>query len=204
MGYRIAAVAALAAATAVLTACTVQLEPSHDEPARAENAPEFTGPQSSEYADAWRAAASDFVRDVIRDETITDEEWAEVTTRIDSCLARYGIEFLGFEPEGGYGVDAVGMDGDIVQERLAECEKESGEHPIGYLRTQGRINPEGRDLDELIWECLVRERVVPDGYTFDEFTADYREMDIPFLDPDAGRQAFQTCNSDPLDLIDAR
>ncbi|TXK18986.1 hypothetical protein [Homoserinibacter sp. GY 40078] len=165
--------------------------------------PEFAGPHAAEFIEAWQETDSDFVRAVLADEVISDQEWAEVTTRIDACFARNGVEFLGFEPEGGYGVGPSGHDGDEMQEIFAGCELESGEVPISRIRNSVLTNPEGLDFDELIVECLVDREVVPPGYTVDDFRRDEPSPEsVPYLDPVGGREAYRECYNDPLDLLE--
>lgn len=201
----VAAVAALMVTAATLIACSPSAPPPSVSSDAAldptEKTPAFTGPYAAEFAEAWRETDLDFVRDVIRDERITDQEWVEMSTRRESCFARYGMTFLGFEPEGGYAVNPGPVDGDRAQDLLAECEEESGERWLNYLQNSARINPDNVDLSELIAACLVRAGAVPPGYTADHYRRDSADGEIPLTDPVGGRQAHNECSSDPLDLV---
>jgi hypothetical protein len=199
-------VVALAAVVMALVGCTQPAAGPSTSPDgsfdASEAPPAFSGPHASLYIEAWGDADSSFVRDVLRDETISDQEWAEVVSRLSACFSRNGVEFLGFESSGEYGVDAGSVAADRVQELFPMCERESGESPLGYLRNHILINPDGRDLDELILECMTREGAVAPDYTIDSFRRDYEHLTFPYIDMVDGEKTFWACNSDPLDLID--
>lgn len=204
-----AAAIALGVAAACLVGCTVVGNPpvapmrSDDVFDPSEPPPAFAGPYAAEFSEAWRGADLAFVRDVLYDESISDEEWAEVGTRMESCFAQYGMTFLGFEADGSYGVDPGEVDSDRTQELLAACEAQSGERWLSYLRDALRTNPENRDFFELVAACLVAAGAVAQGYEGEDYRVDIATGDVPLIDPVGGRETASRCNADPLDLIDA-
>jgi hypothetical protein len=203
MAARTAVVAIIVAATASLVACSSPPSASlSDAPFdAAESPPDFAGPYAAEYLEAWRDTDLAFVRDVLRDEAISDQEWTEVGLRMESCFAQHGIVFLGFEPDGGYAVDPGAIDGDRTQELLVVCEEDSGERWLSYLRHQLRINPANTELSELVAACLVRASAVMPGYSAEDYRRDSAAGEVPLLDPVAGHQALSRCTNDPLDLL---
>ena len=189
--------------TVVLGAAATTLVGCGAEPHTAPAAPAFTGPYASDFTQAWDESDSDFVREVLRDERISDQEWAEVGTRITDCFSRNGVTFLGFEDDGSYSIDPGSVDASRANELLAECEGDSGEDWIGYLRNQSLRNPENLDLDQLTADCLVDRRAVAPDYTVEDYRRDVESQGFPYLDPVAGPEIFAGCNRDPLGLLDA-
>ena len=197
-GTTIGAALYVVAVVASLAACAPVGADRADPPSDArEAAPEFSGPYAGAFRQAWSETSSPFVRSVIEDERITDQEWAEVGTRLSSCLEAAHIVFLGFEASGGYGVDPGSLGIDEASESLAKCEHESGESPIGSLRLNSIINPDNVDFDELIAACLVDKGVAERGYTAE----DYRDQAAMLFDSNDNRLAKTQCVSDPLGLI---
>lgn len=176
--------------------------PSDDRSRSAPPAPSFTGPHAEHYLDAWNDTNLDFVRDVIRDERVSDQEWAEVVERMDRCFAGLGIDFLGFEPDGGYAVHPGDMDPDLANDNLAVCELESGEAWIGLLRSEAAINPEGLDFDQLVLDCMIDRGAVDSSYALEEYRRDYVSTSFPYIDPISGEQIWSDCHRDPLSLLE--
>lgn len=162
-------------------------------------APEFSGPYATEYQQAWIESDSEFVRLVIEDEQISELEWSEVADRMGSCFGENGMNFLGFDADGGYEVDLLGAEPDTADSIATTCETESGETWIGFLRGQAISNPGNTDVQPLIYECLVAEGALPAGYSFDDYLRDLPTQDFPYVDPDSGPADFSECSTDPLE-----
>lgn len=161
-------------------------------------APDFSGPFAGEFLTEWNDAAnSDFVRSVLEDGAITDQEWAEVGMRLEDCLAAKGIDFKGFDSSGGYSVTSD-LSGQMENTYMGQCELESGEHPLAYLRTQMSTNPDNIPVGQAMAECLVRLHVVAPGYTSEDYLRDAPSMTFPYLDPKTGQAGFWKCNADPI------
>jgi hypothetical protein len=62
-------------------------------------------------------------------------------------------------------------------------------------------NPENRDVNEIMAECLVREKAVASGYSASDYQEDVPQMSFPYLDPQTGPAIFAACNNDPLSLL---
>lgn len=159
--------------------------------------PAFTGPNAGDFESAWRATDSEFVRGIIADEQISDQEWAEVTDRLRSCIADQGMDFTGFNRDRSYGVDLGDTEPEKADALLLECEKESGEHWAGYLRWVVAENPQGQPIEELMTDCLIRAGVVESSYTPQDYLRDVPTLDFPYVDAEAGPEAFWLCNDDP-------
>lgn len=161
-------------------------------------APEFAGPYAAEFLEAWNDQSNpDFVRSVIEDGTITDQEWAEVGERLGSCLEGYGIHFKGFQAD-GYSVDPGDVSGKDANDRiLPACEEQSGERPIGRLRHQILTNPQNIPVGQIMAECLIRLHVVAPGYTSGDYMRDAPTLSFPYLDRKTGEAGFWKCNADP-------
>lgn len=190
------------AAVLLLAGCAAAPSAPITEPVgSAPPSPGFEGVFAAEYLQVWNEADSDFVRSVIEDSQISEQEWSETEKRLSTCLSEAGIEFLGFDEEGGYSVNPGSIDGERANDILGECEKSSGEYLVGYLRTLAIINPENRDIDVAMTECLIRENLVDSSYTVEQYRNDSVNQTFPFIDPVNGPNDFSTCASDPLGVL---
>lgn len=181
-------VVSLAVALGMLVGCT---------PAEA---PRFTGAWSSQFEQAYTATDNTFVREAIKDGTVTDEEYAEMFERFRSCLEAAGITLtvngLRYRwniPEGGSADDA--------NSSFDRCSVEAGENYIGWLYYGVKRNPENLDEDEITAACLVRAGVVPEDYSAADYARDNEKQTYPFFDQEAGDKAHGRCLDDPLGLL---
>ncbi len=191
------AAACVALSLASLTACSPGGS-TPDASIAEGDVPRFTGTYADEYRETWLSADIDFVRDVIRDEEITEQEWAEVVKRFDDCLDEHDIELVEYEEDGAYGVErGAGLSDERVQDAMKECEGESGETVLGRLWHSQRQNPSNRDPNELIYDCLIRLGALDPSYSLENYLRDNPEFAFPFL-TDEGPDLYATCSSAPL------
>lgn len=165
--------------------------------AEAGSAPEFTGPYASEFKDAWVQSKSDFVRSVIADQKISDQEWAATVQRLSACLKTKGLTFKGYQVDGSYSVDNGQLSPDEANAALLPCELQSGEHWVGFLRNQLVENPNNTPVGEIMAACLMRLKVVGPGYTKDDYMRDAPTGSFPYLNRKTGEQDFWRCNANP-------
>jgi hypothetical protein len=199
-GLRRLACVLLAVSAAVVVGCGCS---SSESKSRAPSvtippAPSFNGPYAEEFMAAWDDPSNpSFVRAVLADGKITDEEWAEVAQRLGRCLKAKGLTFKGFRPDGSYAVATGNVSGDQANADLPGCEKASGEQAIGFLRTAMATNPDNEPAAQIMTECLIRLHVVGPDYTQDDYLRDAPTMSFPYLDPKTGKANFERCNADP-------
>ncbi len=142
------------------------------------------------------------MRDVLRDEQITDEELAETRERFIACFAGVGYEASEFQPDGAFSLTPpAGTSQDAVSDVHDRCSNESGESTVGALHSWLRRNPENLDESTIMAACLVRAAVVDQGYSAEQYKRDLESASGP-LDPDGpDAPAFGLCNADPLDIL---
>lgn len=192
-----AAAACVALSLASLTACSPGA-PIPDAPIADGEVPHFKGAYADEYRETWLRTDIEFVRNVIRDEEISEQEWAEVVTRFEGCLEEHEIELVEYEEDGAYGVErGAGLSDERVQDAMTECESESGEAVLGRLWHSQRQNPSNRDPNELIYECLVRIGALDPSYSLENYLRDNPDFAFPFL-TDEGPALYAKCSSAPL------
>lgn len=166
---------------------------------------DFPGPWGAEIAAMFNESTSDFVRGVLEDGTISDQEYAEMRDRYGSCLAESGISFDEFAPDGSAEVTfPPNVTPGSAHEAMGECSKSSGEYPIGALFAWMQRNPEHRDEDAIMAECLVLKGAVAAGYTAKDYALDTSSGSWPLLDESGGRDALEACIDDPLGLFGGR
>ena len=162
-----------------------------------EDTPIFEGTYAEEYRQAWTNSDEPFVREVIRDQKVTDQELAEAVKRLGDCFDSQGMELLEYEHDGAYSVDPGEISGERSNELMVECENSSGEAVLGRLRYSEQTNPENRDIDEIMHECLVRVGAVPASYSIEEYRHDNPTYDFPFVVED-GSALYDKCVAEPL------
>lgn len=168
---------------------------SHAAESRAD-VPHFNGPYAADLAQAWQESDSLFVRDVIGDGKVSEPEWAQLGARMSECLAHAGLDFGGYEDGGTYTVGPSSLSGDALSRLLDGCDVSTGGRWIHMLRTSMSTNPQNLPIDELMTECLIRNRAVSPDYTAEQFAEDNPAQTIPFLE--GGTAIFWACNDEPL------
>jgi hypothetical protein len=192
-------------AVVVGAGCSSSGTSNHAPSANIPPAPRFSGPYEGEFKAAWDDSSNpSFVRTVLADGKITDQEWAEVAQRLSACLKTKGLTFKGFRPDGSYSVDTGEVPGDEANADLPGCERKSGEQAIGFLRTAMATNPNNEPAAQIMTECLIRLHVVGPAYTKDDYLRDAPNMSFPYLDPKTGKANFERCNANPTTGLGAK
>jgi len=187
-----------ALAVLVLSGCVAAGEPSSAESSLsgATEMPKFTGPFAAEYEEAWQKNETASVRTTLEDGRISDQEWSQVITTLTTCLSDHGITLVKYnEEDGSYESNVGDANGDVVNESMGECEQESGEAWIGRLYRGQTNNPNNIPETQLLTDCLIRNRAVPETYTVEQYLADAPNMNFPYID-DHGGEIFDECNRD--------
>ena len=160
----------------------------------AEDAGTETGLYASEFKEAREAVATDFERDILADEQITDAEYQEARQRYKSCVAERGFE-LELLPDGGTSTPYSPGEEAAMTAAVDEC----GAVTVGNIEGLYwaiRKNPERLDLDEASAECLRKAGLV--GPDFDG-----KEFDETFSNPqyDTDDSRVDDCINDPLSQL---
>lgn len=181
----------LGAATIAIAGCAAQPP-----------APQFSGPWAAEFAEAYRTTNHEFVREVLSDGVVSDEEYAEMWSNFVGCLSDAGFTVSKVEPGGGYQTDLpASKTPDQAHETDIRCSEETGEPEISSLYWWVRQNPEHRDGDEVMIECLTKAGVLPPGYGVDDYASQKMTGHFEFTRSDEGFAAFNECAKDPLGLL---
>lgn len=168
------------------------------QPVPAAGVPEFSGPWAAEFSRTYAGATSDFVREALADERISDAEHARAVEAFTTCLAEIGIEFRGFDTQNGGYSTSTAPHGQDTHELVSGCEASSGYGDIGMLHDVVTTNPENLDMPTLIAQCLVREGVVPAGYSGSDYDTDAAQWYAdPEGLPDELAESLLACTHDP-------
>lgn len=159
--------------------------------------PEFSGPYASLLTEIWQKTDSDFVRGVIEDGAVSDQEWAETSYRLEQCLQDNNIAFLGVKEDGTYGFKADGRTQEEIEPILVDCEERSGESWINMLRLAQQTNPSNEPPEAIVRECMLRIGVVEKPYSAEEYLSDQETLDFPLSKDGPGMDGFWACNADP-------
>ncbi|MDR1426465.1 MAG: hypothetical protein LBJ08_01725 [Bifidobacteriaceae bacterium] len=202
-------------AAAVCLAMSVALAGCASQDDRETNSDPFAAEFEAEIA----ATDSDFIREVLTDHVISQGEISEALSLFSDCVADVGVMLSSLAIE-TYTAPTAQVE--AHRDEVRDCESRYYA-PINYLVGTMERNPDNRDWDELTVECLVREGLVPEGYTvteykevmsraFDQITANSDgtqhtqyavEPDLKFpggTDPKSNEVG--ECQEDPLSLIE--
>ena len=157
----------------------------------------FTGPFAGEFAQTWQNNEDAFIRGIIADQRITDQEWAEVVARMKACFESEGMSVKEYNPDGSYSFELGSHDAETGNRLATGCEESSGVAPVGRLRISMQTNPDNRDMDELMHECLVRVGAVPKSYGLDEYRRDNSTFSFPFV-TEGDKKYYDICAASPL------
>lgn len=173
-----------------------------DTNAASNTVPDFSGIYAAQLAKVYQSTDSDFVKQVILDGKVSDEELAEMRQRFTSCLGAFNIQDVEFAPDGALSVEGPqGVDEEFVPEKVHQCSTESGEADISYLHSMMRRNPDGLDENTIMAACLVRKGVVDSSYNADAYSRDLVNNTGPVADNSPDLPVFQECNADPLGIL---
>lgn len=118
------------------------------------------------------------------------------------CLSDAGFTVSNVEPGGGYQTDLPGSKtADQAHEADTRCSDQTGEPEISSLYWWARQNPDHRDGDEIMIECLKAAGVLPLGYGVDDYASQKMTGQFDFTQSDEGFAAFNECVKDPLGLL---
>lgn len=168
--------------------------------------PAGAGQQFSWTAEMQRiknTTADDFVKKVLDDNKISDQEYAEMVNRFRKCLIAGQVTMSEFRFDGSYDFSFPdNMSSDEAHQVTTSCSRLHGEGEVGYLYTGMRRNPESRDDDQIIAECLIKTQVVAPSYTGATYLAESLKGIYSFTDTVKGPGALKKCKMDPLGLTD--
>ncbi|SMQ71905.1 hypothetical protein [Agreia sp. VKM Ac-1783] len=163
--------------------------------------PEFTGPWAAEFADSYAKADTDFAKEVLSDGKVTEQEFSEMLSNFQECVAAKGITVSDYGFDGSYKTKFdPKLGNDAANASVKECSHSSGEDLVGALYTWTHRNPDKLDENEITAACLSKKGVVPDGYGAKDYTTDSADDKFPFPDQAAGRAALDSCRMDPLGI----
>lgn len=159
LGIRMAGVMISGASLVALTGCHAA-------------APASSDPWAAEFAAAYAATDSEFIRDVLADGEITSVELHEARELFLACVHDAGLHVgIWEDADGNWGTSVAG---DWSEEDLAiefACD-DQWIGPIAQLHRITTLNPDNTDWDTLVAQCLVRRGLAPEGFT----GRDYREI----------------------------
>ena len=163
--------------------------------------PKFTGPWAAEFQTAYEDAGTDFERDVLQDEVITEAEFAAMREQLRTCLEGKGFDEIRFYPRGEMSVaspDSISASEHL--KRAQDCSASSGDSTIGALYFWMKANPAHLDNATIVLECLLREGLVSPDYTKAEYEIDMPNDSVPLL-KGKPREGLNECMQDPLGLV---
>ena len=157
--------------------------------------PDFSGPWASEFAEVYRSTNSTVVHAILAKGSITDQDYAEVSSAYVKCMANKGFKATVTGPAG----ESITEAGEESLDAESACNEDFAK--IAALRGAILRNPENRDEEEIVAACLADKKVAPPGYSAREYTADLQSQKFPYSLDDPG---FSECINDPLGLASGK
>lgn len=153
---------------------------------------------SAEFAAAKAAATTDFERKVLDDDVITRAEFTEARNLYFRCIRARGLEVTTTPSESGLGGLSVtgSWEQSAVDSALSECLSGTTE-VIEPLYVELVTNPDKRDLNDLIAECLVAFGVVQAPFTGADYIEQSQsgEFNLRIMDDPDGARCEQNPNA---------
>lgn len=183
-----------ACAALVLSACAADGGPPSTPAAAIETPNPY---YAAELATAKGQATTDFERRILDDDVITRAEFLEAKALYYRCLRSYGLVVTPNDPQSDLGGFSVGgtWDESVVNTVLAEC-------PAGTIDVIEPLyasmvkNPQKRDLNDLLAECLVAVGVVEPPFTGKDYARGSQgsEFNLRVMDDPDGAKCEETLN----------
>lgn len=198
--HRRGVLALLVSALIVLTGAGCSDNPlrSHAAPAGERvTAPNFSGPWAEEFRVAYQNTQSDGQREYLADESVSDAEKQAVTEEFRACLRQQGVSFGDFNADGSFDFGLPPSGGPERAQTIAdECAQRTGVDTVISMFYHTRSNPMHVDQSKEIVACLLRARVVPAGYSVEQYRAGQFSEQV-VVDPGEASAAMQRCSVDP-------
>lgn len=174
----------------------------------------FSGPWGATLKSLRDKSDNQVVRKVLEDGVINDAEQAQIESDMTQCMADLGYEWKYIDNgDGGEelsSTESTKNDDPEEANRLKEkCGKSTGFDPLLELARQMRNNPEHKNPQEPIFQCLQRKELIDKSLTLDEYISMLEDSDTrykilgPYEDtthPDYDQQkarTFQQCVTAP-------
>lgn len=185
--------ASAAVIAALLAGCsTTAYTPEH--PASGGEIPQFSGPHAAQIAEHYREAESDFFREVIADEKVTEAEFLESAERNKQCLIDQGFTGIIFHKDGTSQYDVRTDISEEEESQLSvQCAEESGYIYTSIWYFTLTANPDNIDWKTAERDCLVNAGVLEPGTSVEE-VAEWHDSGA-YL---AHQHQAYICSKDPL------
>ena len=130
----------------------------------------FSGPYGPQMKAAYEAATDPAVKSALQDGKITRAEYDAAVQRYVACAADQGVTITPHEQDGLYNYE-------VVREPNTDAVIDSCTpviQTIESLYSSMLKNPENRNMEDVIADCLKRAGLVPRDYTGEKFASDMK------------------------------
>ncbi len=164
---------------------------------------EFKGPWADDFEHSYATSDSEYVRAILEDEVITDQEYAETIARYRVCMTAAGLTVETYQPGGGGSFSfPPEMGADAAYAESEACSATSGERWVSMLYGAVRRNPEHLSELSILIQCFVDAGIVEAGYSREDYDRDARSgPTFPFKNPEHDKPLFDACTADPLGIL---
>jgi hypothetical protein len=141
--------------------------------------PSFTGPWAAQFEMSYRMTVSEVVHEILAKESITDADYAKVSSLFVDCMANRDFTVTIDGQDASFTVvNGTVQNQPAVDDALAACARPFD--VVGGLRAQILRNPEHLDENEIVVACLVNSDLVEPGYSARDYGEEMRAERFSF------------------------
>ncbi|KAB7788518.1 hypothetical protein [Bifidobacterium cebidarum] len=161
------------------------------------------GTELRESREQLRQNGNDFAAGILDDGIIADSELAELNNRVVQCLGDLGYdkesitmgelgEMSIYPPSGATQEDRQSW-GASVNQDMQTCTERNGANAIWQLASAAQLNPnnDGKDVRQTIIDCYIKQGIVGESYSIDDYERDSRNGTGPFSEAQRANADFQ-------------
>ncbi|MDC4232744.1 hypothetical protein M3T53_03305 [Actinomyces sp. B33] len=137
-----------------------------------------------EFEELRSSSPSDFLREVLADDEISEAEVIEARSRFVQCVGESGRLAATDLTDGGFEYTGPAIDAGDHQAIIDACNEKTSADTITMYALRMHDNPENVDPNALIALCLVKKKVVDHSYGGEQYAAD---MEHYFALPESQR-----------------
>ncbi|MDR0416450.1 MAG: hypothetical protein LBH76_03885 [Propionibacteriaceae bacterium] len=165
-----------------------------------------SGPWAEEFLEAYHRVDDPVARLMLEDGNLTSQEIGEAKSRYENCLTQAGFAEVEVEDSGEAGLFLPALEnesseatGERARALVGRCKADTGWDELVSLYSLVRGNPDNVDPYSLMAQCLIRVGLRDDGYSADQYMAEFRAGVFKgyMTEASADAAAFQACNIDP-------
>ncbi|PJM77412.1 hypothetical protein [Bifidobacterium felsineum] len=146
---------------------------------------------------------NDFAVNILKDGIIADSELTELNHLVVQCLSDLGYDKdsismgelgeMSVHPPNGAQQEESAAWGASLNQDIQTCTERNGANTVWQLASAAQMNPnnDGKDTRQAIVDCYVKQGIVGEPYSIDDYERDSRNGTGPFSEAQRADAGFQ-------------